>query len=326
MTGPLTDKKLIAYGAGPALAIYLANLANRFAYAVDGNPALQGTSIHGVEIFPPSRLAEENPAAIMVIITALSSPSLREIHHYLSDHGFVFGENYLDLSTLMKDSFKVRGEELLHLSFSWENYLFARAFNFNSATPIETGILGNWLLMELIQQTRNIRGAIAEVGAYQGGNTQLLLSALNLWQDGRRYYVLDSFQGFGSLSPHDPQELKNAYNYDFKAKRILNTLRLFPNAQVIPGFVPESFARIPAEERFSLVFYDCDLYQPALDTFAFFWGRLEKGGFLVIHDYVTYASGWVGVKKATDEFFNPLGIKPITFFETTMTVIVKETS
>ena len=92
---------------------------------------------------------------------------------------------------------------------------------------------------------------------------------------------------------------------------------------IIPGFVPHTFSQIPHDQRFSVVFYDCDLYQPALDTYAFFWDRIEEGGMLIIHDNIATENGWAGVRKATEEFFNPKGIRFFDLWETTMSVILK---
>ena len=72
------------------------------------------------------------------------------------------------------------------------------------------------------------------------------------------------------------------------------------------------------------LFYDCDFYLPALDTFDYFWDRIVPGGYLLIHDYEAEEGGYAGVKKATDEFFGPRKIKFPSFYENTMAVIRKE--
>jgi hypothetical protein len=71
------------------------------------------------------------------------------------------------------------------------------------------------------------------------------------------------------------------------------------------------------------VFYDCDLYQPALDTYAYFWERLEPGGMIIIHDNVATPRGWNGVRKATNQFFDPLSVPIHDLWETTMSVVQK---
>lgn len=320
----MKEKKLVAWGAGPMLELYLRNSPNhQITYCVDNSPILQGTSIFNVPIVSPDKLADESRADMLIIITAMSSASVQAIHTSLSDGGYILDKHYTDISSFLKGSFEAKAESCLKCHFSNERYVFARSFNFNSQTPLETTILGNWLLLEALQSTRALDGAIAEVGAFKGGNSYLLLSAMNLWNDKRKYYVFDSFEGFDKLSSRDPIGLQNVYDYDYQTNRIFNSLSLFQQSVVIPGFVPETFARIPDDEHFSVVFYDCDLYQPALDTYAFFWERIQEGGLLVIHDNIATEHGWTGVRKATEEFFNPRRIKFSDFWESTMSVIVK---
>lgn len=72
------------------------------------------------------------------------------------------------------------------------------------------------------------------------------------------------------------------------------------------------------------MFYDCDLYQPALDTFEYFWDKIIPGGFMLVHDYIAEEGGFTGVKKATDEFFKPKGVVIHPIWETTMALITKK--
>ena len=93
--------------------------------------------------------------------------------------------------------------------------------------------------------------------------------------------------------------------------------------KIMKGFVPKAFEKLNDKEKYSVVFYDCDLYQPALDTYHYFWDKLQKGGILVMHDNVATQGSWTGVRKATEEFFTSKGIKFYDLWETTMSVIVK---
>jgi len=188
---------------------------------------------------------------------------------------------------------------------------------------LETTVLGNWLLLESVKMTRKLGGSIAEVGAYKGGNAYFLLSAMTLCNDMRKYYIFDSFKGFAQLSDNDPKHLRDVYNYNYNLNLIKNLFSVFPQSKIIEGFIPETFNEVSDDEEFSVVFFDCDLYQPALDTYNFFWDRIKKGGALIIHDNVASKGGWTGVRKATSEFFGPKGVKVHDFWETTMSVVFK---
>jgi hypothetical protein len=320
----LKNKKLVAWGASPLFSLYLQNCPeNNIAYCVDLAKEKQGKTIQSIPIVPPEQLKAEKKGSFFVINFGHSSSALQSINITLSDHGLRMGRDYIDFAEYARSGFKKKAERIFQTKFSAGNFAYARAFNLNSVIPLETTVLGNWLLLEALRKTARLGGAVAEIGAYKGGNSYLLSTAMSLWDDARRYYVIDSFEGFSKMSKSDPAYLQNAYNYDYQVDRIFNLLSVFKHMKVIKGFVSKAFREISAKEKFSVVFFDCDLYQPALDTYHYFWDKLQKGGILVIHDNVATIDGWTGVRKATEEYFIPRGIKFSDLWETTMSVIIK---
>jgi hypothetical protein len=318
------DKKLIAWGVSPLLEIYIRNSKeHQISYCIDSAPEKQGQTIEDVSIFSPDILNQEDAENIFIIICAMSSSGIQAIHSLLSNKEYKMGKHYTDLADFLSEDFKLKADTIFQKEFSYENYIFARSFNFNSNLPLETSILGNWLIIEAITATRHLTGAIAEVGAYHCGNAFLQLSQMTLTRDSRKYYIFDSFKGFPELSENDPIHLQNAYANDYQENQIFNLLEIYDKAIVCPGYVPQTFKDIPNSQKFSVVFYDCDLYQPALDTYEFFWERIEKGGMLIIHDNIATSNGWKGVRKATKQFFGPKNIKFHDFWETTMSVVFK---
>ena len=65
------------------------------------------------------------------------------------------------------------------------------------------------------------------------------------------------------------------------------------------GWIPERFAEV-ADRRFAFVHIDVDLYQPTLDSVAFFYQRLVPGGIIVCDDYGFTTCP--GATRAMDEF------------------------
>ena len=318
------NRKYIAWGASPILELYLCNVQKpKISYCVDVSIEKHGKQVEGVQIYSPDKLFREARNNIVVINFGHSSAAIQSINRTLSAEGFVMGDNYLDFATFVKKDFELKAYEVFGQHFSDNLFTYARSFNFNSNTPLETTVLGNWLLLETLSMTKNLGGSIAEVGAYKGGNSYLLLSAMTLWNDKRGYFIFDSFEGFDKLSDNDPMHLQDAFNYDYNLNLIKNLFSVFQQSKIIEGFVPKTFKEISDDEEFSVVFFDCDLYQPALDTYNFFWNRIKKGGFLIIHDNVATKGGWAGVQKATSEFFGPRGIKVYDFWETTMSIVFK---
>ena len=72
-----------------------------------------------------------------------------------------------------------------------------------------------------------------------------------------------------------------------------------------PGWIPDRFPEV-ADERFSFVHVDVDLYEPHRDAIEFFWPRLTRGGVMVFDDY---GSAYCpGARQAVDEAFAPTDI------------------
>ena len=52
--------------------------------------------------------------------------------------------------------------------------------------------------------------------------------------------------------------------------------------------------------RFSLIHFDCDLYEPTKAALNFLWSRVSRGGVLIFDEYSI--KDWPGETKAVDEF------------------------
>jgi len=315
-------KKKIAWGMSKLLEMYLHETeTNSFSYCIDNFS--NEDNISGIPIKKFDSLLKEKRGFFQIIIFAVSNSSLQEITSQLNQMGLYYKKDFIYYSDFFYNSFVKKAEKYLSFKFDPRVYQFSLSFNLNFKTLIHTTILGTWLFLEIMDHINDIDGQIAEVGAFQGGNA---LCALNFMTKltPKKFYIFDSFEGFPELSKFDPQNFKKGhYNIKTTFQEIRNTFLLFPEARVIKGFVPSTFNKITKDEKFSLVFYDCDLYQPALDTFEFFWDKIVPGGYLLIHDYETEEGGFAGVKKATDEFFKFRGVKLFSFFENTMAVIKK---
>jgi len=315
-------QKKIAWGTSKLLEMYLAEGgAGRFDYCIDDFSKI--SDIYGLPIRKSDSLSQEKRGSFQIVIFAVSNKSLQEIIFKLNKLGLSYGADFIYYSDFFYNNFLRKIERSLGFKIDHRIYSFALSFTLNSRTLIHTTILGSWLFLELINHLNDINGSIAEVGAFQGGNALCTLQFMNQLNP-KKFYIFDSFAGFPELSPNDPPSARRGdYNIETTFQAIQDTFSVFSEARVIKGFVPETFNKVPKGEKFSLVFYDCDLYQPALDTFNFFWDKIVPGGYMLIHDYKTEKGGFTGVKKATDEFFGPKNVKIFSFFENTMAVIKK---
>lgn len=323
--GTEMEKKHIAWSANKILYLYLLNTdKNPFSYCVDSFS--KEDKIKDVPIFGPSKLEEEDKDSVRVVIFAVSNTAMRQISSQLNTMGFRYGDNYVFFSDFLLDTFREKFSRHMGWYPDMNVYTYALSFNLNSIRPIHTSVLGTLTFLECMKETQQFDGQIAEVGAFECGN---VLCALNFAAakgfEKKNFYAFDSFEGFADLSEHDPVETRKKGDYRpySSLQEIYDSLKMFPQARIIKGFVPDTFKELPDDSRFSLVFYDADLYQPAVDTFEFVWDRIVDGGYLIMHDYEYEPGGFMGVRKAAEDFFSVKDVSIFSFFENTMGIIKK---
>ena len=129
----------------------------------------------------------------------------------------------------------------------------------------------------LCRRLRGIPGAAAELGVYRG----FFARCINQLLPERRLYLFDSFEGFAREAC-----AAAAFQAAHRNTAVDKVISIMPHPESItvkPGFFPASLEGL--EERFCLVSLDVDFYQATLDGLRYFWPRLEKGGYLMLHDW-----------------------------------------
>ena len=146
-------------------------------------------------------------------------------------------------------------------------------------------------------QQDKVPGCIAEVGVHKGFTSKFIEKLV----PGKKIYLLDSFSGF----PERYLEADQKTDSRFKDTSYLEVQKQFlnnPNVVIVKGIVPTSFELI-GDNKYSFVLLDLDLFQPTLDSLKYFYPRMARGGFIVIHDYNSPESNW-GCNRAVNEFFS----------------------
>lgn len=311
-----------AYGCSKLLHFYLENTPDHgFAGVVDRNYA--GSSFCGLDVLRPHELAERKTAETRVVVFAVSNRSLTGILTFLATLGLRLGEEVSLYASLFAEPFRAAVRSSLDWELDPDLLQFSTGYTLNSRKPVHTTICGTWFFLEALKRTATVAGDIAEVGAYECGNVMGALQS-PVWPREKRYFVLDSFEGFPTPSAVDPATIaRGHYTPESTLDDILAPLTVYPQTRVIKGFVPQTFAELPADGRYALVFYDCDLYQPALDTYTYFWDRLSSGGLMLVHDYFSEPGGYGGVKAATDLFFADRTARRGYFWHNTIAAFVK---
>ena len=250
---------------------------------VDGMPS--GEAFLSKPVITPEELAQRNYD--LVIVTSRHSEEIAarcamagidsarllflKNHVTFADRN----QNYAAAEELLGTAFveKLRNAQMTVPSPPWaDKSLLEKADLENDGVRVRT-------LEALCARVRDIPGSAAELGVYRGGFARLI----NLLLPERTLYLFDSFSGFRE------QEVEG-YGKGFADAHRNTTLEavreLLPHPEKAvfrQGYFPETAFGL--EERFALVSLDVDLEESTYAGLCWFLPRLERGGYLLLHDY-----------------------------------------
>ena len=263
-------KDVIIWGAGQGgrmIANLLhADIAIR-AYC-DSDERKWGGTVDGVPVIPPEAVAALAPDA--VFISMLNKDACAEVRARLESMGV---QARIVTAPELRQTFDLR--------------------------------LAALKMMAVEVRERRVPGAVAELGVYRGA----LAAELNRLFPERSLYLFDTFSGF------DPRDVavegeggfSRAAVGDF-ADTSVDAVRQrlpFPDRAVFRvGYFPETARGL--DESFAVVSLDADLYKPILDGLHWFYPRMSRGGYIVIHDYNN--ARFTGVRQAVREFCEEHGV------------------
>lgn len=146
---------------------------------------------------------------------------------------------------------------------------------------------------------KKIEGNIAELGVYRG----YVAKEMNALFKERKLYLFDTFEGFDRRDT----EIENKYENiialsgkfsDTSIEEVRNILPYPEQAVFCKGYFPNTAENI--DDKFALVSLDADLYLPTYEGLKYFYPRLSKGGFILLHDF--NSTQFPNVKKAVEDF------------------------
>jgi len=164
----------------------------------------------------------------------------------------------------------------------------------------------------------NIEGATAELGVYKGEFAKYINNAF----PDKKLYLFDTFEGFNEADV--VIEKTNSFStgdQDFSntsVNEVLSKMTNKNNCIIKKGWFPESLNNL--EEQFCFVSLDADLYKPIYDGLEYFYPRLNKGGYIFIHDYNNEL--YTGAKQAVREFCDKNNISFVPMSDTWGSAII----
>lgn len=185
----------------------------------------------------------------------------------------------------------------------------------------------------LVEATRyvlaaNIPGSIVECGVWRGGSAMCMALAQEARSRTlREMYLFDTFEGMPDASDADVDHYGQAASEMLLRERRLkpeerkqsNLLAYCPLDEVqhnlestgyptylihyVKGRVEETIpSQAPA--NIALLRLDTDWYESTKHELLHLWPRVSPGGIVIIDDY----GHWCGSRRATDEYFNEIGL------------------
>ena len=154
---------------------------------------------------------------------------------------------------------------------------------------------------------QNLEGSVAELGVYRGDFAR----RINECFKDKTLYLFDTFEGFEDKDLTQSKDGKMGANLGKKhfsntsVELVLGKMPYPKQCVIKKGWFPQSSVGCE-NERFCFVNLDADLYEPILAGLEFFYPKMVRGGVILIHEY--FSAGYVGVKKAVNEFVHKFGL------------------
>lgn len=216
------------------------------------------------------------------------------------------------LQTVFTDN-KFQNSEFIHLIRTSESYpsgskyvsslfdfgLIEEVYEF-SLTKCEKKcqVADAYDLCQLAFQTKDTEGAIAEFGSYRGHSGLIICEFAKRLNIKKQIYLCDTFGNFPRENIGVDKLWSNTHELDFE--KIKKLFQNYNNVRLIRGDFSETIDTIP-EDKFSLVYVDCDSYRAVRLVSERIYPKLNSGSVIIYEDYGHVSC--LGARYAVDEFY-----------------------
>jgi hypothetical protein len=151
----------------------------------------------------------------------------------------------------------------------------------------DTNLFKTLAIYDILKQTSKVKGDIIELGIHKGNTSLLIKKILSVFKINKKLYLLDHFKGLIHYNKEDTK-LSEKFKGKFVGKKyqieaFLNFFN-FKNFKIInkdattlkPGFFKK--------KKFSLAYFDMDLYEPTLRALEAIDKNISVGGLIVFDE------------------------------------------
>ncbi len=198
---------------------------------------------------------------------------------------------------------------------------FAEAYRLGKATDADHSVLQNgeeifWrvhVLCWAATHALKLDGDFVECGVNTGIFARAIIHYTDFNSTGKKYYLLDTFNGFDERYSTSEERTRMASHYSANKKdlyeQVQQTFKGF-NVRIIQGPVPDTLPGVDTQ-KVSFLSIDMNSVRPEIEAMNFFWDKMVPGGIIILDDY-GYANMFLEQKKAHDEFARSKGVEILT--------------
>jgi SAM-dependent methyltransferase len=179
---------------------------------------------------------------------------------------------------------------------------------------VGNGNLGRWLaIYEILKTQLTVPGDIAEFGSWRGANLLFMAKAMQAIDPhgDKKILCFDNFAGLPAFAAEDGDGTGQVGKYRGSLDELTGAIEvagLTDSIFVQKGLIENTLSTYLNEDKgatFSLIYFDADLYEPAVSVLELGHERLAKGGVFVFDEWNT--SAWPGEGLAVRSFMSEFG-------------------
>lgn len=162
----------------------------------------------------------------------------------------------------------------------------------------------------------NVSGDLIETGVWRGGACIFMKGLVEAYNQKRKVFVADSFEGFPEPDPKYPMDTNDKDNLDYQKmlsmlkvseEEVKNNFKKYnllnDNVVFIKGFFEHSLSKAPID-KLSLLRLDGDMFSSTIQVLEQLYDKVSEGGYIIIDDYQL-----LGCQQAVTEFRKSRNIK-----------------
>lgn len=167
--------------------------------------------------------------------------------------------------------------------------------------------------------SNKIPGDIVECGVAEGGSALLLCRLNERYNENRRIWLFDSFEGLPESTDDDFKNGKTGFHLrplpkgsclgtiEDVSNLLFDKYRINPNnVELVKGWFQDTLPKKESKvDQIAILRLDGDWYESTKCCLVNLYSKVVPGGVVILDDYISC----FGCKKATDEFFQANGVE-----------------